>query len=57
MGENFSIKNPAMVQCKIQVSSVETQLVLGGGVYSELRCQFDRDPQNLLDMLSNTQKA
>lgn len=35
-----------MVQCKIQVSSVETQLVLGGGVKSELRCQTDRDPLN-----------
>lgn len=46
MGENFINKNAAMVQCKIQVSSVETRLVLGGGVKSELRRQIDRDPLN-----------
>ena len=37
-----------MVQCKIQVSSVETRLVLGGGVKSELRRQIDRDPPSSL---------
>lgn len=46
MGDSFIIKNPAMVQCKIQVSSVETRLVLGGGVKSELRRQIDKDPLN-----------